>query len=100
MRRSGFVDITRVAKGGICTLIVAMFLDANGDAEERPEVLFERGGRIVGEELCDAVGRGVGLESLSEKDVPDDGWRGFSDPARVDDLGQRETEDDVFVGDR
>lgn len=74
MARSGFVDITRVAKGGICTLIVAVFLDADGDAEERAEALLERGSRIVREELCDAIGRSMSLESLSEKDVPDNGW--------------------------
>lgn len=97
MRRSRFVDIARVAQGCICTLVIEMFFDTDGDTEERPGILWQRGGRVVGEEFGDAVSRGVRLKSLLEKGVPDDRRRGPPDAARVDDLSQWESED-AFVG--
>lgn len=81
MGRSGFVDITGVAEGGVCALIVTLVFDADGDAQKWPRILCARGGRVVREELCNAVGRSVCLKSLLEKNVPDGSGWGSSDAA-------------------
>jgi hypothetical protein len=88
MRGSRFVDPARVAQGRICPCIVTGLLDADGDSEEWASILLSGGGRVVWEELRDTVGRNVCLESLPEGNVSDGRGRGFSDPARVDDLSQ------------
>ena len=98
MRGSGSVDVTGVTQSGVGSLIVTGVLDADGYAEERSAILFTGGGRIVREKLRDAVRGSVCFEGLPEEDVSDDGRRGSSDRARVDDLRQRETENVLLRG--
>ena len=98
MGRSGLVDITGVAEGGIGTLVVTGVLDADRYPEEWPSVLFGGGGRIVREKLRDAVGGNMRLKSLLEKDLSNGRRRGLSNRARINDLRQREMEDVLLRG--
>lgn len=99
MGGSRFVDVARIAQSGVDALIVAGVLDADGHAEEWATILFPGGGRVIGEELRNTVGSSVRLESLPEKDVSNGRRRYFPDPARVDDLRQRETKNALLRGD-
>lgn len=98
--RNRFVDVAGVTQSGIGALIVAGVLDADGYTEEWTSVLFVGDGRVVREELGDAIGGSVCLESLPKKGISDGRWRSLSGRARVDNLGQRKTENFLLRGDR
>jgi hypothetical protein len=100
MGGSRFVDVAGVAQSGVGAFIVAGVLDADRYAEERASVLFAGGGRVVGEELRDAVGSNMCLEGLLEKGVPDGRGSGVSNRARIGNLHQRETENVLLRGER
>ena len=98
MRGSGFVDVAGVTQSRIGTLVIAGLLDTDRYTEERASILPTGGGRIVGEELRNAVGGSVRLESLLEKDIPNGRGSGESIRTRVNDLRKRETKNIILRG--